>query len=194
MSIEQVMQNLSDSPEPPRTPGKSPMPSQPCITHITQNLVLSLSTSSRSCASNEPSILVAATPLKSSRMFSPNVTIHIYHPLLPPILIQAHCPTFVLWYSHQTVSVSLALHAMHLMSRAEVHPPAPSLQPFFPPTTLTQSTYSPNGDDVCNAQQAMVQWCGHSDSGSRVGTAAAWPASAALNYGNSNGFSCSDDV
>ena len=62
-------------PEPPCTPGISPTPSQPCIIHITQNQVLLPSTSKRSFASNVPYILVAATLLKSSRMFSPNVTL-----------------------------------------------------------------------------------------------------------------------
>ena len=56
-------------------PGISPTPLQPCITHITQNPVLSLSTSSRSCASNKPNILVTALLLKSSRVFSLNVTL-----------------------------------------------------------------------------------------------------------------------
>ena len=63
-------------PEPPRTPGISPTPSQPCIIHITQNQVLSPSTSKTSCTSNEPSTLIAATLLKLSRMFSSNITLH----------------------------------------------------------------------------------------------------------------------
>ena len=50
------------------------MPPSPCITHTTPNQVLSPSTSKRSYASSVPNVLVAATLLKSSQAFSPNVT------------------------------------------------------------------------------------------------------------------------
>ena len=51
----------ADPPESPCTPGISPMPLSPCITHTPTNPVLSLSTSSRSCAYSMPSVLVTAT-------------------------------------------------------------------------------------------------------------------------------------
>ena len=75
MPIKSLLQNLQIPPESPRTPGISPMPSQPCITYIVTNLVLSLSTSNRSCVSNKPYDLVAATLLELSSMFHPNVTL-----------------------------------------------------------------------------------------------------------------------
>ena len=74
MSIELSCCRTYRPPEPPCTPGISPTPSQPCITCITQNQVLSQSTSSRSCANNAQNNLVAATLLKLSRTFSPNIT------------------------------------------------------------------------------------------------------------------------
>ena len=67
----------ADSPEPPCTPGISPTPSSPHITHTVTVLVLSQSTWSRSSAINELNILVAAFLLKPSRTFHSNVTLGI---------------------------------------------------------------------------------------------------------------------
>ena len=70
-----IAQSLEDSPEPPHTPGIAPTPSSPRIIHTATVQVLSLSTLSSSSALNELSDLVVAFLLKSSRTFSPNVTI-----------------------------------------------------------------------------------------------------------------------
>ena len=61
-------------PETPCTPGISPMPSSPHIIRTVIAPVLYLSTWSRSSDIKEPSVLVAAHQLKSSRMFHSNVT------------------------------------------------------------------------------------------------------------------------
>ena len=74
MSIELYCAEHTGSPEPPRTPGKSPTPSSPHIIHIAIVLVLSQSTWSRSSICNERSDLVVAFQLKSSRTFNSNVT------------------------------------------------------------------------------------------------------------------------
>ena len=58
----------------PCTPGISPTPPPPCIIHTVIALVLWLSIWSRSSVPRELSILVAASPLKPSRMFHSNVT------------------------------------------------------------------------------------------------------------------------
>ena len=89
MSIELITRNLGDSPEPPRTPGISPTPSSPRITLIAKAPVLSPSISNPGCALSEPRDLVVAFLLKSSRTFSPNVTLRLV--LLPlnhvPLLV-----------------------------------------------------------------------------------------------------------
>ena len=64
----------TDSPEPPRTPGKSPMPSSPHITHTVIVQVLSQSTLSRSYVLSMLNVLVTASQLKLSRAFHLNVT------------------------------------------------------------------------------------------------------------------------
>ena len=69
-----IVQNHQTPPEPPRTPGISPMPSSPRITHTVIAQVLSQSTLSRSFACNGQSNLVVACQLKSSRTFNLNVT------------------------------------------------------------------------------------------------------------------------
>ena len=74
MSIELYCAELPDSPETPCTPGISPTPSSPRITHTVTVRVLSLSTWSRSSVYNEQSDLVVACQLKSSRTFSSNIT------------------------------------------------------------------------------------------------------------------------
>ena len=74
MSIEFYHAEPADSPESPSMPGISPTPSSPRITLMPMNQVLSQSTSNRNYASSMPSILVAATQLKLSRVFHSNVT------------------------------------------------------------------------------------------------------------------------
>ena len=74
----------TDSPEPPRTPGISPMPSSPRITCTVIVWVLSLSTWSRSSIHNGQSDLVVACQLKSSRAFNSNVTLTQTSLWLPP--------------------------------------------------------------------------------------------------------------
>ena len=64
----------TDPLKPPRTPGISPTPSQPCITHIVIALVLLPSIWRTSYVDNGPNILVTASPLKPSQMFHLNVT------------------------------------------------------------------------------------------------------------------------
>ena len=71
--------NLQTPLNPPRTPGISPMPSQPRITHIAIVQALWQSISNRSSVTNEPSILVAASPLKSSWTFHSNITLLFIH-------------------------------------------------------------------------------------------------------------------
>ena len=61
-------------PEPPWTPGISPMPSPTCITHIVTVQVLSPSTSKLSYTLSVLNVLVTAFQLKSSRTFHSNVT------------------------------------------------------------------------------------------------------------------------
>ena len=58
----------------PRTPGISPTPSSPHITHTVTALVRWPSTWSRGSTTRELSVLVAARPLKLSRAFHSNVT------------------------------------------------------------------------------------------------------------------------
>ena len=70
-----VAQNRQTPLNPPSTPGISPMPSQPHITHIAIALVLSLNIWRRSYANNGQNVLVTAYTLKSSRTFHLNVTI-----------------------------------------------------------------------------------------------------------------------
>ena len=65
----------------PHTPGKSPTPLSPRITHTATVLVLWQSTWSRSSTCRELNNLVAATQLKSSRTFHLNVTHHKPIPL-----------------------------------------------------------------------------------------------------------------
>ena len=74
----------ADPPWTPHTPGISPTPSSPHITHMVRVLVLSPSTWSRSSVYKELSVLVTASPLKSSRMFHLNVTLTQTSTWLPP--------------------------------------------------------------------------------------------------------------
>ena len=70
-----ILRRTCRPPETPSTPGISPTPSQPRITHIVTVQVLSQSTSSKGSVYNGQSNLVIAILLKSSRTFSPNVTL-----------------------------------------------------------------------------------------------------------------------
>ena len=79
-----IAQNLWTPPESPRTPGISPTPSSPRITHTATVRVLSQSTLSRSSAYNGQSDLVVAYQLKSSRTFNSNVTLTQTSLWLPP--------------------------------------------------------------------------------------------------------------
>ena len=76
----------TDPPWTPCTPGISPTPLSSCITHIVIAQVLWLSTWSRSSVTTGLNVLVAASPLKSSRMFHSNVTLTQTSLWLPPPL------------------------------------------------------------------------------------------------------------
>ena len=69
----------TDPPEPPRTPGISPMPSSPHIILTLIVQVLSQSTLGRSYALSMPNILVTASQFKSNRMFHSNITMIYLH-------------------------------------------------------------------------------------------------------------------
>ena len=84
MSIESLLRRTYRPPWTPHMPGISPTPSSPCITHIVSILVLLLSTWSRSSVFKELSVLVAASPLKSSWTFHSNITLTQTSPWLPP--------------------------------------------------------------------------------------------------------------
>ena len=117
MSIEPYCAELRDSPEPPCTPGISPTPSSPRITRTSTVRVLSLSILSRSFVPNAPSDLVVASPLKSSRTFSPNVTM-LFISTSSLMMIQEQKRSN--WWRRK---ISQALHAESLMRlwRVGVH-------------------------------------------------------------------------
>ena len=104
--LSSIAQNLQAPLKTPRTPGISPTPSSPRITHTVTIRVLSPSTWSRSSVYNGQSDSVVACQLKLSRTFNSNVTLFCC-PTSP-------APRIECWYGDQSAAVVEAQESLQM--------------------------------------------------------------------------------